>query len=59
MQHKNKDTRQEQDFEARLKEMLGHMTYNEKIMLLSLLEGVQSDQLPSLYPHDSNEKTSQ
>lgn len=59
MQHKNEETRREQEFEARLRKLLGHMTYNEKLMLLSLLEGAQPGQSPSPCPPRSDGKTSQ
>ena len=46
------------EMETRLRKLLGRMGYNEKIMLLRLIEAARSDRGRLLCPLDSSEKTS-
>lgn len=59
MEQNSNEKGRDYEMETRLRKLLGRMTYNEKLMLLSLIEGVQSGQSPSPYPPRSDGKTSQ
>ena len=67
VQHSQGENRMEQnsnekgrdyEMETRLRKLLGRMSYNEKVMLLRLIEAARSGRGRSLYPLDSTGKTS-
>lgn len=68
VQHSQGENRMEQnsnekgrdyEMETRLRKLLGRMSYNEKVMLLRLIEAARSGRGRSLCPLDSTGKTSQ
>ena len=58
MEQNNNEKGRDCEMETRLRKLLGRMSYNEKVMLLRLIEAVRSGRGQLPYPHGSNEKTS-
>ena len=58
MEQNSNEKGRDYEMETRLRKLLGRMSYNEKVMLLRLIEAARSGQGRSLCPLNSNEKTS-
>ena len=58
MEQNSNEKGRDYEMETRLRKLLGRMSYNEKVMVLRLIEAARSDRGRLLCPLNSNEKTS-